>query len=122
MIKGIGTDITGIPRIKKLIEENGDRFLNKILSTEEIKLIPGKGSEQFAAGRFAAKESIVKALGSSFEFSRLTILNDLKGKPYIANPDFLFGKEEGITLHISISHDKDYATAVAIIEKHLDVS
>ena len=117
MITGIGTDITGIPRIKKLIDELGHRFLNKILSAEEIKLIPGKGSEQFAAGRFAAKESIVKALGSSFEFSRLTILNDHKGKPYAANPEFLFGDEE-FTLHLSISHDKDYATAVAIIETH----
>jgi holo-[acyl-carrier protein] synthase len=117
MIKGIGTDITGIPRIKKLIEEKGHRFLNKILSAEEISLISGKGSEHFTAGRFAAKEAIVKAMGSSFEFSRLSILNDPKGKPYAANPEFLFGDEEGITLHLSISHDKDYATAVAIIEQ-----
>jgi len=117
MIQGIGTDITDISRIKKLMDEQGQRFLDKILSAEEISLIPEKGSEHFTAGRFAAKEAIVKALGRSFEFSRLSILNDESGKPYIHNPDFISGKGNGVTFHISISHEKDYATAVAIIEK-----
>lgn len=119
MIQGIGTDITDISRIKKLIDAQGHRFLDKILSSEEIKLIPPKGSEHYTAGRFAAKEAIVKALGRSFEFSGLSILNDKSGKPYVHNPDFISGNEKGITFHISISHEKKYATAVAIIEKLL---
>jgi len=119
MIQGIGTDITDISRIKKLMDEQGQRFLDKILSTEEISLIPEKGSEHFTAGRFAAKEAIVKALGRSFQFSGLSILNDKSGKPYVNNPDFISGNEKGVIFHISISHEKDYATAVAIIEKVL---
>lgn len=119
MIAGIGTDIAEVSRIKKQIDKYKNRFLEKILSTEEIKLIPAKGSEHFTAGRFAAKEAIVKALGRSFEFSRLSILNDDSGKPYVNNPDFIFGDEKGVNIHISISHEKNYAIAVAIIEKFL---
>jgi len=119
MIQGIGTDITDISRIKKLMDEQGQRFFDKILSAEEISLIPVKGSEHFTAGRFAAKEALVKALGRSFEFSGLSILNDESGKPYVHNPDFISGDEKGVTFHISISHEKDYATAVALIEKIL---
>lgn len=117
MIIGIGTDITDISRIKKLIDEYSLRFLNKILSTEEIEIIKSNDPEYFAAGRFAAKEAIVKALGRSFDFSQLSILNDKKGKPYVANPEFIFSNDKLTTLHISISHEKSYATAMAVIEK-----
>ncbi len=117
MIKGIGTDITDISRIKKLMDEHSLKFLNKVLSMEEIKIIKGDSPEYFVAGRFAAKEAIVKALGESFDFSQLSILNDTKGKPYVANPEIIFPGTKNTILHISISHEKSHATAIAIIEK-----
>lgn len=117
MITGIGTDITDISRIKKLIDEHSLKFLNKVLSIEEIESMKGDNPESFTAGRFAAKEAIVKALGESFDFSQLSILNDKKGKPYVANPEFIFSDAKSTYLHISISHEKSYATAMAVIEK-----
>lgn len=119
MIKGIGTDITSVSRIKKIMDKNRELFLNKILSPAEQEIIPEKGSEHFIAGRFAAKEAIVKALGYSFNFSQVTILNDRNGKPFIANPANLLQDNRETTLHISISHEKKYATAVAILEKNI---
>lgn len=117
MIRGIGTDITDISRIKKLIDDHSLKFLNKVLSIKEIEAMKGDNPEYFVAGRFAAKEAIVKALGESFDFSQLSILNDKKGKPYVANPEIIFSDTKNTILHISISHEKSYATAIAIIEK-----
>ena len=114
MITGTGIDIVNINRIKKNLAEHGDRFIVKILSGEEIKKIPAAGKEEFISGRFAAKEALVKASGISLSFSNITILNDDKGKPYVAEvPDILKDKK----IHISISHDTDYAAATAIIEE-----
>ncbi len=113
MITGTGIDIVNITRIKKSIDDHGDRFIEKVLSAEELKKIPSAGKASFIAGRFAVKEALVKASGTVFPFSNATILNDEKGKPFISEiPDILSGKK----IHISISHDTDYAAAFVIIE------
>ncbi len=114
MITGTGIDIVNINRIRKNLDEYGDKFIVKILSTEEIKKIPESGKEEYISGRFAAKEALVKAAGVSFSFRNITILNNEKGKPYIASaPDSLKDKN----IHISITHDSDYAAATVIIEE-----
>ena len=68
MISGIGIDIVEISRVKDGIEKLGSAFSNKILSNEEIQLIPSNTQKQyeFIAGRWAVKEAIAKALGSGF--------------------------------------------------------
>ena len=114
MITGTGIDIVNINRIKKSLAEHGDRFIGKILSIQEIEKIPAAGKNEYTAGRFAAKEALVKAAGESFQFSRITILNDENGKPCFTEiPDILKDKK----LHLSISHDTDYAAAFVIIEE-----
>jgi len=114
MITGTGIDIVSINRIKKSLEEHSGRFIVKILSEEEIKIIPSARREEFIAGRFAAKEAMVKASGTTFSFSSITILNDEKGKPFIKSiPDNMQNKK----IHVSISHDTDYAIASVIIEE-----
>ncbi|HPS87807.1 MAG TPA: holo-ACP synthase [Spirochaetota bacterium] len=114
MITGTGIDIVNINRIKKSLEEYSGRFIAKILSDEEIKIIPSAGRDEFIAGRFAAKEALVKAAGISLPFRNITILNDKNGKPYIKEiPDGIGNKK----IHISISHDTDYAAASVIIEE-----
>lgn len=116
MISGTGVDIVHVPRITRLMEEHGERFLKKILSEDEISRMPAANSELYAAGRFAAKEALVKAAGSSFDFSEVSVYNDDEGKPYFSG-----GTAERITgnnkIHLSISHDTDYAVAFVIIEK-----
>lgn len=112
MIKGIGIDICQISRMK----ENMNR---RILSNKEniifqnIKL--EKRKIEFLAGRFAAKEAIYKALSgikSKVLMRDLTIIYDDFGKPYLDHP-----KWDDIHVHLSISHEKDYAIAQALVEE-----
>ena len=114
MITGTGIDIVNINRIRKNLDKYGSRFIAKILSEEEIQKIPSAGKEEYIAGRFAVKEALFKASGIVLSFSNITILNDEKGKPYMAE---IPGSMQNKKIHISISHDTDYAAASVIIEE-----
>lgn len=116
MIQGTGIDIVHVPRITKLMDEHGARFLEKILSQEEIEKMPAANREHYTAGRFAAKEALVKAAGTSFSFSGVSVFNTDDGKPYFSGgiTDQTASDEK---IHLTISHDTDYATAFVIIEK-----
>ncbi|HOJ49392.1 MAG TPA: holo-ACP synthase [Spirochaetota bacterium] len=109
----IGLDIIEISRIEKVCKKNKN-FINKILSKSEIDILNSIKSEkrkyEFIAGRFAAKEAFMKALGKgvSIGFSNIEVLNNDLGKPYIVYYGNLYD-------NISISHSKDYAVAIVII-------
>lgn len=115
MIKGTGVDIVNTARIRKLMDEHGERFLGKILSVEEIKRIPQANAELYVAGRFAAKEALVKSSGAQFRMSSVSVLNESSGRPYFSG-DALAEISGGGTIHLSISHDTDYAVAFVVIE------
>ena len=110
MILGIGTDIVEIQRVRKVIS---DAFLRKVLSKEEIEKTLSMSEErkaQFTAGRFAAKEAIIKALSDVElpEMNDLNIVNNEKGKPEISYKNY--------KISVSISHEKEYAIGFAILE------
>jgi len=114
MILGTGIDIIEIKRIVKAIERWGDHFLNHIFCDEEINYArQHKNSSQHLAGRFAAKEAILKAIGDNahVKWKDMKILNDEHGKPYCVYNDKNFKNK----ILISISHNKNYAVASAII-------
>ncbi|BDB03241.1 holo-ACP synthase [Clostridium botulinum] len=123
MIYGIGTDITEIRRIEKVITRNKN-FINKLFTKNEMDLWEKKNFKlEFIAGRFAAKEAISKALGTGirdFNFKDIEIINDELGKPQV----ILKPKAENIIrkisksykIHLSISHEKEYAIAYALLE------
>lgn len=115
MIKGTGVDIVNVARIRKLMDEHGERFLGKILSVEEISRIPQAGADLYVAGRFAAKEALVKSSGAHFRMSSVSVLNESSGSPYFSG-DSLDEISGGGTIHLSISHDTDYAVAFVVIE------
>ena len=114
----IGTDIVQISRIKKTLEKNKDKFLNKIFTAEEIKYCNSYcDSYVHYSGKYAAKESVKKALLSSniceqISMSDIQVLNRQDKSPYI-----IIDNLNDIKFNISISHDGDYAIAFAIIEK-----
>lgn len=120
MIFGIGIDLVEIKRIKQIIARN-ERFIAKILTDNEINLCPTNVAKkaEFVAGRFAAKEAVVKAMGTgiggSVSWKDIEILKLDSGKPYIVinNKSIL---NEKFKLHISISHTKNLALAKVIIE------
>ncbi|UUZ82960.1 holo-ACP synthase [Paenibacillus sp. P26] len=66
MIIGVGTDLLEIARVRSILERpSGDRFLQRVLTEKERELATAKQGRlaEFTAGRFAAKEAVVKALG-----------------------------------------------------------
>ena len=120
MIIGIGTDIVEISRLTKMSEG----VKKHCFSAPEIAYCD-KFSDPVPhyAGRWAAKEAFVKALGCGFgsecAWEDLEILNDVSGKPEMRLTGAAlqtFEKLGGQTVHLSLSHEKNYATAFVIIE------
>ena len=122
MIVGTGIDIVSIERVQKLLEKYGDNLTKRILSKEELSIYFNKSKERrlyFLSNRFASKESVSKALGvgigKPYRFKDIEILNDKSGKPYV---NFLCHQEfvnKKYHFNISISDEKRYAIAFAII-------
>ncbi len=118
-MRGLGNDIIEVGRIKSNIQKYGQRFLDRVYTAKEQDYCSRhKESGQHYAGRFAAKEAVVKALGTGLRrglsWTDIEILNDKDGKPMAAlSPKFqrLF---DNPIIHVSISHCKEYATAVAV--------
>ena len=125
-ILGIGVDIIQNKRIKDSIKNH--RFKNRIYSTNELKLSSySKNKIGYFSKRFAAKEAFAKALGTGFRdnlnFKDIEIMNNKLGKPYytktkkitqIIKKEF---KVKNFNCFLSISDEKEYSTAFAIIEK-----
>ncbi|AOT71697.1 holo-ACP synthase [Geosporobacter ferrireducens] len=125
MIKGIGIDIIEVVRIKKAVEKNS-RFLQRIFTENEIKYFEENSLQTVSiAGNFAAKEAVVKALGTglrAFSWTEMEIQRNSLGKPSVV----LYGRAkrvaETLGVHqmlITISHSKDYAVAQAIALENL---
>lgn len=86
--KGIGTDLLDQRRITRLIEKQGERFSQRILTVDELILWAEKSySVNFLAKRFAGKEAISKALGTGIAqgigFQQMNIYSDTLGKPVV---------------------------------------
>lgn len=118
MIIGIGTDIIEKERVKKACEK--DAFLSRVFTEKELELFRDK--KERAAGNWAVKEAVAKALGTGFfgiGIEEIEVLRDEAGRPYVN----LYGRakikqeELGIKIFfVSISDTKDYVTAVAVAE------
>lgn len=105
----IGIDLVYIPRVQKILERRGEAFLEKVFSREERRAL--RMDAAHIAGRFAAKEAMAKALGDGVfkaGFKNLIVEVDDRGRPYGRYNDCIF--------RLSVSHEKDYAVAVARLE------
>ena len=117
----VGTDIVEVARLKSSIHSYGGKFLNKIFSENEVRYCESKAfPEQHYAGKFAAKESIQKALMAArpelnFPLPKIEINNDANGRPFVKLLDSLNVIHDQYQIEISISHVKDYATAIAVV-------
>src|SRR5712672_558101 len=88
-ILGIGTDIIECLRIAAMIEKHGELFLNRVYTPHEIEYCSARrAANQHYAGRFAAKEAVLKALGTGWtrgiQWHDIEVRNELGGKPLIA--------------------------------------
>lgn len=118
-IIGVGVDIIEIERIKKSIQRMGQHFLDRLFTEEEqAYCLTFQESERHFAGRFAAKEAIAKALGTGIEgalnWKDVAIHNSESGRPHVILSKRLQEKFPGISVHLSISHNRDTAVAFAV--------
>lgn len=123
MIFGIGTDICDCERMESAIRRS-EGFKNKIFTADEQAYCEGNAIVyQHYAARFAAKEAFLKALGTGWRFNlgltEIEVCNDELEKPYIhiSGEVEKYCKEHGISrIHLSLSHEKGYATAFVVLE------
>ena len=122
MIKGIGTDIVDVARMREKVEKDGG-FRQFVFSPAEIDYCGRQAfpAEHYAA-RFAAKEALLKALGTGWAdgiaFHEISVVHDDKGRPV-----FRFEGATAKTMadtghsafHVSLSHERDKAVAFVII-------
>lgn len=119
MIYGLGIDLTEIDRIHQ-IRQKGDSFAQKVLTANELAVyheLGDKRQDEFLAGRFSAKESYSKALGTGIghavNFNDLEIIDNDLGKPeFIKHP-----KQDELRALVSISHTDKLVMTEVILEK-----
>ena len=122
MILGIGTDIVECPRIGKMIEQHGELFLRRVYTEREIRYCQSrKHAIEHFAGRWAAKEAILKAMGTGrsqgISWTDIEVRNGQDGQPQVmvCGAAEEIARERGIgDILISISHCRTYATAYAM--------
>ena len=124
MIFGIGTDIVAVARMADYWQRHGERGLEKMLAPAEreaCRASPDPG--RFLAKRFAAKEALGKAFGSGVRapllLPEIAVEHDELGKPAFSYGPALAAlfTARGLTAHLSISDEQDYAVAFVVLEK-----
>lgn len=120
MIRGLGNDIVEIRRIRRSIEKYGQRFLDKVFTSSEQSYCKRYAdSAPHFSGRFCAKEAVAKALGTGFgrdlSFLDIEVYNDSSGKPCVQLIGSVDKHLKNPLFFLSISHSRDYATAVAVL-------
>ena len=124
MIIGIGVDLAEVRRIRDQVARHGEEFLEEFLNPDEIAFCRTR-RDPFPsyAARFAAKEAFSKALGtgvgSAFGWRDLRVETDEQGRPSLV----LRGRARSAVetrgvrrVHVSLTHESDYAAAVVILE------
>lgn len=124
MIIGVGVDVIEISRIDKVLAQRGDKFTSKMYTRFEIEYCTRhRASAAHFAGRFAAKEAAMKALGVGWGRNAgwldIEVRNDERGKPHLGMTGSAARTAEQLGVgnaHVSLSHSRGIACAVVILE------
>ncbi|TET26963.1 holo-[acyl-carrier-protein] synthase [Candidatus Aerophobetes bacterium] len=119
MIKGIGIDIVEVKRLRDIIQRWGERAKKRMFTSKELKYahMRKKGEFIHLAGRFAAKEAVVKSLGQPTSFLEVEISKEKNGRPYITLKGRTkeTAREKGVKeILVTLSHTRTYAVAQAV--------
>ena len=122
MIVGMGCDIIEIERIARAIKS--ESFIRRVFTAEEAAYCQRRGQQAAAsfAARFAAKEAVLKALGTGLRegsLQEIAVDNDGLGKPLVqlSGHFAMLAKQLGVkNIQISLSHSRELATAYVIME------
>lgn len=124
MIVGIGSDIVAIERVEESLQKLGEKFAQRLLTETEFSEYQNKYSgAAYLAKRFAAKEALVKALGTGFAdgitWKQVSVHNNDKGAPYLQLSGAAQQKAHALgvsNIHLSLSDEKRYAVAFVVLE------
>ncbi|MEE9912550.1 MAG: holo-ACP synthase [Deltaproteobacteria bacterium] len=125
MVYGIGIDLVENNRLERIIQKWGDKFLSRVFSEREIAYC-GRHSQASVhyGARFAVKESFLKAIGTGLgrgvKLRDIEVVNEESGKPelVLSGSAEEFFIQAGIKeIHLSITHTKNYASAMVLLEK-----
>lgn len=124
MIYGVGTDIVAVLRIREILARHGERFVQRVLHPDEAAgFLASRDPERFLAKRFAAKEAFAKALGTGVRppavLNAIGVTHDALGKPLYVCTEPLTAhlRTLGLSAHLSISDERDYVVAFAMLER-----
>jgi holo-[acyl-carrier protein] synthase len=118
----VGTDICSIQRIRQVYERFGNKFMEKILTPNEIAYVLSnpKRIHETIAGRFAAKEATAKALGTGWRgigWREIEVTRQLTGEPGLRLCGRAMKRAQALgieQLTLSISHEREYAIAFVV--------
>lgn len=128
MIYGIGTDICDVRRIAAALARHGDRFAERVLGPDELRVFHARRARvekrgvAYLATRFSAKEAFSKAIGlglhAPMRWRDCETLNLASGKPEIrlhsALADWFAARR--LAAHVSLTDESDYATSFVVVE------
>lgn len=126
-VLGIGIDLVEIARIERLLERHGERAIARICHPGEADM--GRAAlAQHVAGLFAAKEAVLKALGTGWaqgtSFRQVEVVRAPGGAPTVRLHDVAAARAAALgvgRIHLSITHESGYAAAVSVLESGGDV-
>jgi len=128
MIFGIGTDVCDLRRMAATLERRGDRFAERVLGPNELKVFHDRRSKvedrgvTYLGTRFSAKEAFSKAIGLGMThpmtWHACEILNQPGGQPCIQLHGELaeWFAARKLRAHITLSDESDYAVSFVVIE------
>lgn len=123
-IVGLGTDLARVPRFRRFVEQGKTLLLERLFTTGERRYALGKrDSAPHLAARFAAKEACLKAFGlglrDGLSWQDMEVIPDALGRPdlVLRGRAAELAAERGVArVHLSYSHDGDYAVAMVVLE------
>jgi len=124
MIVGIGIDVIEVARIKEVYERHGERFLRRLLTpAERLYVLQYADPSERLAGRWAAKEAALKALGTGLaagiRWGDVEVLPGVGGKPELALHGQAAERARALNTavcHVTITHSDSLAVAQVILE------
>ncbi len=124
MIVGIGVDIVDIPRLRRALERQGERFLRRVFTAAEQEYCRAhRDPAPYFAARFAAKEALFKALGTGWSQGITWLDAEVRREESGAPRLVLAGRAAEISrslgtraIHLSLSHSEETAVAFVILE------
>lgn len=127
-IYGIGTDLCDMRRMEATLARRGDRFAERVLGPDELKVFHARRARAEARGvrylatRFSAKEAFSKAIGLGIRmpmtWRACQILNEPSGKPVIRLSGVLadWCAERRLVAHVTVTDETDYAASFVVVE------